>query len=87
MKIPKHKCTPYCDPEERIHCVPNAWTRGKSIEDWQQALEDMEVIDAREDSDVTSQTIDRYLSFDGSGGKRKNDPRNNVGYLLWVREK
>ena len=25
--IPKHRCTPYCDPDEGIHCIPDTYRK------------------------------------------------------------
>lgn len=84
--IPPHKCTTLCDSDEGIHCIPDTWSEGKTLEDFQRfALKTnapVEYIKVLRESDVD----DKFGGINVWGEQVKtNDDR--CGYLVWIREK
>jgi len=88
--IPKHKCTPYCDPDEGIHCLIDTWMSGMTKEQFQVAydtspvvnvISDVEIIKVQQDSDVTGELFNKFYT------EHVILNRYDVGYLVWVREK
>ena len=91
--IPKHKCTPYCDPDEGIHCLPNAGT-GDEVTvlnrlRYDFGRIDLDILKVKKELDITLPFLHKYYEMDlNTGNLQKNHVDGNVvGYLMWVREK
>jgi len=92
--IPKHKCTPYCDPDEGIHCLPNAsnkYDEAVVLEDLQYhfAKIDLDVLEVKKELDITLPFLDKYYERDVKTGRLKANRVEGdiIGYLMWVRGK
>lgn len=85
--IPPHKCTTLCDPDEGIHCIPDVWSEGKTLEDFQKIAikidAPVEYLKVLRESDVDN----KFGGINVWGKPIKRDDNNNCGYLVWIREK
>jgi len=93
--IPKHKCTPYCDPDEGIHCLPNGGPKGSTVASIQPFFPSLEVLKIQEEADIDTMTtfLRDFYADDFKSGQLLYDfykvvqKEDTVGFLMWVREK
>lgn len=84
-----HKCTPYCDPDDNVHCIPDMWDDNRTIEDWRWVIkrhemsDRLDVIRAEAEPDVNGSMVPvNYM-----GDAIVHEPGNIVGYLVWFKIK
>lgn len=78
-----HKCTPLCDPDEGVHCIAEMWRKGKTLDDFQEYTEELEIIKIREESDITKSLFKALYP----GLLMREIDEQDVGYLIWVKDR
>jgi hypothetical protein len=86
MPMPKHKCTPYCEPEDGVHCLPDLAKPGESLLFWRLMYPQFEVIKSAEEDDVNMALVDAMFPAQSGYGRHPFSCLTQ-GYLIWVREK
>jgi hypothetical protein len=90
-KMPVHKCIRgMCDPDEGVHCLPERWYSGKTIDDFRAAYRgewfaNLELVKVQRESDVTKKQFEQVLP--NYGWDDVFDNPDYTGYLIWLREK
>jgi len=81
MATPKHKCTPYCEPDDGTHCLPFMGIPDLTLD--KLLMHYPTVVKLQREDDVTPSVVDRVV--DATAINR--GPEHTVGYLAWLREK
>ena len=88
--IPPHKCTPYCDPDEGVHCIVDFCDPKfeVTVENWNSMAReqgvDVEALKIKLEADATPKMSPRMTAM---GTLAIHDPKRTIGFLVWLREK
>jgi len=86
LPMPNHPCSPFCKPDEGIHCIPNAWYPDMTLRDFQAEIKSFEIVEIRRENDVSPKMVENLGKLNPTYYCKPMRP-GYVGYLLFMKER